>query len=163
MKTQCKTTRSKEQGQISLDLGLGKVIEGNFDGGQISSDGGLLLLRKADEELRLTEFAALCFPENRRPDRIKHPVLSILRQRIYGIATGSEDCNDAARLRHDPMHVLAAACKSVVHELSSQPTQSRWENSVDEVALKLLQQSLVRAYIRYLKKRKRKPLSLIHI
>ena len=155
--TQCKSAGSKQQGQISLDLGLGKPIEGNFDGGQISSDGGLLLLRKADEELRLTEFAALCFPENRRPDRIKHPVLSIFRQRVYGIAVGSEDCNDAARLRHDPVHVLAAACKGVVQELSSQPTQSRWENSVDEVALKLLQRSLVRAYIRYLKKRKRKP------
>ncbi|MBK9143103.1 MAG: transposase [Candidatus Melainabacteria bacterium] len=67
-------------------MGLGKPIEGNFDGGQISSDGGLLLLRMADQRLDLSESVKFCFPENRRPDRIKHTLESLLRQRIYAIA-----------------------------------------------------------------------------
>lgn len=155
MKTQCKTAGSKEQGQIALDLGLGRLIEGNFDGGQISSDGGLLLLRKADEELQLTEMAAFCFGDTRRPDLVKHTVSSLIMQRVYAIAAGYEDCNDAARLRRDPMHMLAAG--KGLKELASQPTLSRWENSADDVTLKLLQNSLVLAYIRHLKRRKRKP------
>jgi hypothetical protein len=156
MKTQCRTTGPKQQGQISLDLGLGKPIEGNFDGGQISSDGGLLLLRKADEELSLTELAAHCFGDKRRQDLVRYPVLNLLRQRIYAIAAGYEDCNDAARLRHDPMHMLASASLRL-QNLASQPSLSRWENSADDVTLKLLQESLVLAYIRHLRRKKRKP------
>ncbi|MBK9141736.1 MAG: transposase [Candidatus Melainabacteria bacterium] len=130
-------------------MGLGKPIEGNFDGGQISSDGGLLLLRMADQRLDLSESVKFCFPENRRPDRIKHTLESLLRQRIYAIAAGYEDCNDAAMLRFDPMHRLALGLAPAdVLPLASQPTLSRFENSVDEVCLNLLQRSLVHIYIK---------------
>ncbi|MEZ4486006.1 MAG: transposase [Cyanobacteriota/Melainabacteria group bacterium] len=84
---------------MTLDLGVGKLIRANFDGGQISSDGGLLLLRNVDQELELTEMAQYCFGDQRRPDLLRHPILNLLRQRIYGIAAGYEDCNDAARLK----------------------------------------------------------------
>ena len=152
--TQCNWDRSGEQGQISLNLGLGKPIEGNFDGGQISSDGGLLLLRMADQRLGLSESVKFCFPENRRPDLIKHPVESLLRQRIYAIAAGYEDCNDAAMLRFDPMHRLALGRGPAdALPLASQPTLSRFENSVDEVCLNLLQRSLVHIYIKQQRRR----------
>lgn len=146
--TQCRSNSKREQGQITLDLGLGKRIEATFDGGLISSDGGMLLLRKADNRLGLTEVLALCFGERRRPDSVKHPMLSLIRQRVYAIAAGYEDCNDATRLRFDAMHNLAIGKRPQEQSgLASQPTLSRWENSVDEVSLKLQQTALVMTYI----------------
>ncbi len=76
-----------------------------------------------------------------------------LKQRIYAIAAGYEDCNDAARLSNDGMQKLALGfLPKSEHKLASQPTLSRWENSVDEVALKSLQKLLVHTYIRRFKK-----------
>jgi len=146
--TQCSAKRSTEQGQMSLDLGLGKVIEANFDGGRISSDGGILLLRKADDSLELLETAAFCLEETRRADLVRHQRLDMLRQRVYGIAHLYEDCNDAQFLRSDDMHKLAVGRLPSEADLASQPTLSRFENCVDDVSLKALQQVLVHAYVR---------------
>jgi hypothetical protein len=135
-------------------LGLGKVIEGNFDGGQVSSDGGLLLLRKADLKLGLTEMVAPCFGDTRRPDLVKHSIAQLFRQRVYAIAAGYEDCNDVERIGNDVMHRLAGGIRpNDSKNLASQPTLSRWENSVDETTLELLQKSLVLTYIRQQKRR----------
>lgn len=150
---QSSENRGRQQGQMSLDLGLGKLIEANFDGGRISSDGGMLLLRKADERLGLTESVSWCLGESRRPDLIRHPAVDLLRQRIYGIAHLYEDCNDANSLRYDDMHKLSVGRLPSGAALASQPTLSRFENSVDGVALKLLQQALVHAYVRRHKNR----------
>lgn len=153
--TQCRSASSIEQEQMTLDLGIRKLIRANFDAGQISSDGGLLLLRKADQQLELTELAQFCFGDSRRQDLLRHPVLNLLRQRIYGIAAGYEDCNDAAKLRFDSMHKLALGISpNSPAPLASQPTLSRWENSVDEAGLAALQKLLVRSFI---KQRKRRP------
>ncbi|MDZ4837859.1 MAG: transposase [Candidatus Melainabacteria bacterium] len=65
--------------QMRLDLGLGKLVEANFDGGQVCSDGGLLLLAKAEHRLELTELAAMCIGDKRRPDLVQHSV-----QKKYG-------------------------------------------------------------------------------
>jgi hypothetical protein len=151
--TQCKRNRSRAQAQMSLDLGTGKEIIANFDGGRISSDGGILLLRKADERLELTETASFCFPESRRADAIRHSALELFRQRVYGIAHLYEDCNDANFLRHDDMHKLAVGKLPSGGALASQPTLSRFENAVDDVALKAMQEVLVHAYVRMHKKR----------
>lgn len=140
---------------MTLNLGHSKLIHANFDGGQISSDGGLLLLRNADQQLELTELAQFCFGDTRRPDLLRHSVLNMLRQRVYGIAAGYEDCNDASKLRFDSMHRLAVGFKpSDGLILASQPTLSRWENSADFAGLDALQKLLVRIYIN---QRKKKP------
>jgi len=153
--TECKTDGANKQGQMTLDLGLGKLIQSNFDGGLVSSDGGLLLLRKADDQLELSELAQYCFSDDRRQDLLQHPILGMLRQRIYSIAAGYEDCNDATKLRIDGMHKLAVGRKpSDKLGLASQPTLSRWENSADSVSLDALQKLLVRTYIN---QQKRKP------
>ena len=76
-----------------------RKIEINFSGGEISSDGGLLLLREADRKLRLTDALAVLFPDKRNPYRIRHSTLTMLKQRIYGIALGYEDLNDHDKLR----------------------------------------------------------------
>ena len=151
--TQCKLSGTEEQGQMSLDLGLGRDIEAKFDGGRISSDGGLLLLRKADEKLELTKLAGICLRDWRRADLVDHSIEQLFQQRIYAIAAGYEDCNDAGHLRFDPMHKLASGLLPDGEKtLASQPTLSRFENSADDVSLQALQKLLVHTYIRTQKK-----------
>lgn len=153
--TECKSTDNTKQAQMSLNLGFGKPIQANFDGERVCSDGGLLLLRKADERLELTKLAAFALQDERRPDLVKHTGMDLFRQRVYAIAAGYEDCNDADFLSFDAMHQLALGFRpDENHRLASQPTLSRWENSVDEVALATLQKLLVHIYV---KKQKRPP------
>lgn len=143
---------------MQLDIGVGKRIELSFDGERVCSDGGLLLLRKADDKLELTEMAALCIGDKRRPDLVLHKVRDMLRQRIYAIAAGYEDCNDATRINGDSMHLLSAGfLPSSGHRLSSQPTLSRFENSVDDVAIRTLHSLLVHVWIRRWTKRGKRP------
>ena len=77
-----------------------RKLEINFTGGEISSDGGSLLLREADKKLNLTNDLAKYFPDRRKPELIIHNVVTMLRQRIYGIALGYEDLNDHDNLRN---------------------------------------------------------------
>jgi hypothetical protein len=141
-----------------LDLGVGKKILAAFDGGRVCSDGGLLLLRKADDRLELTELAALCIGDKRRPDLVLHTVQDLLRQRIYSIAAGYEDCNDASRLNSDAMHLLSAGyLPDSGHRLSSQSSLSRFENSLDDVSINSLQELLVHTWIRKLKQKWKRP------
>lgn len=103
-------------------------IEINFSGGEISSDGGSLLLREADRKLRLTESLAGLFPDKRNPDRIRHSTLTMLKQRIYGIALGYEDLNDHDKLRK--CSALQTASERL-EDMASSATLCRFENGVD--------------------------------
>jgi len=89
------------------DLGSRQVVA-DFSGGTLSSDGGVLLLRQADDHLGLTYALAQCFGDEREQVFVDHSVRQLLKQRIYGDALGYEDVNDHAQLRRDPL--LAAAC-----------------------------------------------------
>ena len=103
----------------------------NFKGGEISSDGGAHLLRQLDDELGLTETIKGAIDDNRDPRYITHDMHSLLRQRLYQIAAGYEDCNDADELRSDS--VLKVSCDRQLdeeEELGSQTTLSRLETSV---------------------------------
>lgn len=97
------------------------------DAPNISSDGGVLLLRQVDDRIGLTERFAALLEDHRHPERRRHDRREQFRQRVYQIALGYEDCNDADRLRHDP--ALQHVCGSDA-PLSSQSTLSRWENEV---------------------------------
>ena len=79
-----------------------KKIEAEFTGGDVSSDGGVLLLREVDRLLQLTPALSAVIPDKRNPDLITHTQLSMLKQRIYGLALGYEDLNDHHTLRKDP-------------------------------------------------------------
>jgi hypothetical protein len=83
-------------------LGARDVVA-DFAGGQLSSDAGALLLSQVDEGLRLTERFAALFTDKRDPEAIEHPVLDLLRQRVYGLALGYEDLNDHDELSRDPL------------------------------------------------------------
>ena len=87
MRTECNGVQLEFQG-----LGRRKVEVG-FDGGPISSDGGVLLLREVDARLGITERLARCFRDYRGEDLVEHSVKELLRQRVYGLALGYEDLN----------------------------------------------------------------------
>jgi len=125
--TQCTPTPT----QLALDFHRDLPVVVTFDAPQTSSDGGALLLRQVDDRLGLSAWMARLLPDRRDPAKTEHSVQELLRQRIYQIALGYEDCNDADWLRHDP--ALKTACDRLPFDggaLSSQPTLSRLENSV---------------------------------
>jgi hypothetical protein len=111
----------------------GREVVAAFDGGAISSDGGSLLLGAADHAIRLTKRFAACFHDTRRPHLIEHEVVTLLGQRVFGIALGYEDLNDHDELRHDPlMAVLAgklAARREDCAPLAGKSTLNRLELS----------------------------------
>ena len=116
-----------------LDFGFlsRKAVLGGFDGGDISSDGGLLLVAEVDRVLGLTAQMAAVLGDSRQAGKVRHAVHDLLRQRIYQIAAGYEDCNDADQLRGDPvLKVAAGRLPETGADLASQPTLSRFENSV---------------------------------
>jgi len=80
-----------------------REVVAQFDGGDITSDAGGLLLREVDQRLNLTARLAACFSDYRRADRIEHGVEELVAQRIYGLALGYEDLNDHDQLRADPL------------------------------------------------------------
>ena len=79
-----------------------------FDGGEITSDAGALLLREVEHKTGILAQLAGCFTDHRREDRVEHSVAELVAQRVYGLALGYEDLNDHDRLRHDPLFALLA-------------------------------------------------------
>ncbi len=122
---------SSSQLAMTFPLLSRKPLQVDFTGGLLSSDGGLLLLAPLDQKLRLSERVAACLQDRRLQKRIHHPLLDLLRQRIYQIAAGYEDANDATTLRADPAFKVAVGrCPTSDADLASQPTLSRLEKVV---------------------------------
>jgi hypothetical protein len=80
-----------------------REIVARFDGGRITSDGGLVLLGEVDRRRRIVERFATCFEDSREPGSVEHPVEELLRQRVYALASGYEDLNDHDELRSDAL------------------------------------------------------------
>lgn len=123
------------------------AILATFDAPRLSSDGGLLLLRQAEERIGLIAAMAACIPDSRDATRVYHTRQEQLRQRVLSIAMGYEDCNDAKSLREDPMLKLACDRSMTDGPLSSQPSLSRLENSVRGPALRAMVDELERTYV----------------
>jgi hypothetical protein len=124
----------------------GKPIIARFDGGSLSSDGGLLALREVDERLGVARRLAACIDDPRAPERIQHGLADILRFRLLMIAAGYEDGNDADSLRHDPLFKLANGRLPDDAALCSQPTLSRLENAPGPRALVRMARAMVALY-----------------
>ena len=86
----------------------GRDVVAAFDGGAITSDAGALLLAAADRAIGLMRRLAGCFHDVRRPEWIEHEVVTLLGQRVFGIALGYEDLNDHEELRYDPVMAVLA-------------------------------------------------------
>jgi len=107
-----------------------KKLSVGFDGGQLSSDAGVLLLRGVERKLGLAGRLASCIREWRKPERIEHPLAEMLRLRMFAIASGYEDADDCDSLRHDPIFKMAVGrLPESGDPLCSQPTMSRLENA----------------------------------
>lgn len=129
--------------QLGLDSCGGKQVVAAFDGGEITSDAGLLLVRQQDKRLGLTRRLAECLDDPRDSRKVRHSRLDQLRQRVYGVAAGYEDCNDFDTLRHDPAFKLSVDRLPSDAPLCSQPTLSRLENSVTRRELWRMADALV--------------------
>ena len=121
-----------------------RKIEASFSGGDVTSDGGILLLREADRRLGLVEALSAVLPDPRHKVFIVHEQVDLLRQRIYGLAAGYEDLNDHDTLRHDPGW---QTCVDRGNELASSPTLCRLEQRVDRKAAVAMHGVLVDQFI----------------
>ena len=121
-----------------------KKVSVGFDGGQLSSDAGVLLLRSVEKKLGLAERLASCIREWRKPDAIVHPLAEMLRLRMFAIASGYEDADDCDFLRHDPIFKMAVGhAPESGDPLCSQPTMSRLENAPSKAGIARLMAAMV--------------------
>src|SRR6266496_1472463 len=125
-----------------------KAVDLDFDGGRLSSDAGLVLLKDPDEQLGLTHNLAAVLRDPRDPRRVHFTLHDLLKQRVLQIAAGYEDANDANTLRHDPIFkLLLDRLPESGPPLASQPTLSRFENHVSRTELYRLAQVFVDQFI----------------
>ncbi|MBF6592035.1 MAG: IS1380 family transposase [Ktedonobacterales bacterium] len=127
---------------------IGLPLEAAFDAGRLTSDGGLPWLAEADQVLGLSEALGACVPEWRHGP-VRHSLEALVRQRVFQIACGYEDQNDATTLRTDPLLKLACGHGPISGaDLASQPTLSRLENAADRRVVEAVATALVDCYIR---------------
>ncbi len=138
----CATQKMRFETQTAL------ALEAAFDGGRITSDGGLVWLAKADSELGLCEAISEHVPEWRKRKGC-HSMSSLIRQRVFQIACGYEDQNDSNALREDPL--LKVVCGSLPEsgaDLASQPTICRLENAANRRSCHRIAEALLELYLR---------------
>jgi len=123
-----------------------KKIVAQFDGGLLSSDAGVLVLREVEQRLRVAERMAACIVDPRAPEQITHTLSDIIRFRLLMIAAGYEDGNDASSLRVDPVFKMAHDLSPSDRDLCSQSTISRLENLPDARALLRMGRAMVDLY-----------------
>jgi len=121
-----------------------RLLEGRFDGGEVSSDGGLILMREADRRLGLLKSVAARMGDERQKGKVRHEAVTLLRQRVMALCAGWEDLNDADHLQNDPVHQLASGADV----LGSAPTLSRFENAQNRASAWAVNQELVEQFIR---------------
>jgi len=150
--TECST-------QLTFGFKSKKKLTVDFQGGEITSDSGLLLVRQADERLSLSKGLSESICDRRDSRYTDHDLRTLLQQRIYQIVAGYEDCNDADVLRRDPS--LKAACDRNLRDadLASQPTLSRLENTVTRADLYRMAELFLERYVQ--RKKKQKPKRIV--
>lgn len=135
---------------------FGKPVVARFDQPDPSSDGGAVLLKACDERLGLTQALAECLHDRRQQSKVAHSFHDLIRQRVYGIACGYEDGNDAARIGEDPVHKMLLDRDPIEGAgLASQSTLSRFENALGPKSLLRLGTALADAVVARHRKRLR--------
>lgn len=147
----------------------GRDVVARFDGGKVTSDGGGLLLREVEERFGFIGQLAACFTDHRDPELIEHPLVDLLKQRIFGLALGYEDLVDHDSLRNDPLLAvmvgkrdpegkerargrdrgMALAGKSTLNRLERTPVGANEESRYKKITANLnaIQQFLVEAFL----------------
>ena len=121
-----------------------KKVSVAFDGGMLSSNGGVVLLRGVERRLELAARLAGCIRDGRNPKSILHTMEEMLRLRMFAIAAGYEDADDCDALRHDPMFKMALGrAPETGAALCSQPTMSRLENAPSRIEIARLMAAMI--------------------
>ena len=126
-----------------------KKIEADFNGGEVSSDAGVLFLREVENRIGLISKMTDSLRDRRHPGYVKHQLLELFKQRVFQIACGYEDGNDSNELREDP--IMKIACERLPDDekaLASQPTISRFENGISRTDLYRIAEVFVDVFIR---------------
>ena len=127
-KTEC-TAKPYAFGQLKR-----RQVVADFSGGQITTDGGLILVAQVDKHYRISERLAACFGDHRDPTRVQHELSDLIAQRLYGLVQGYEDLNDHEQLRHDPMFGIAVGKLESEHPrcapLAGKSTLNRLEQAM---------------------------------
>jgi len=125
-----------------------KPIVATFDRSQASSDGGAILLKAAERQYGLIDGFMQCLVDDRQPAKVQHTLADLLGQRMFGLACGHPDANDADRLADDPIHKLLLGRDPIAGDpLASQPTLSRFENAVGPKELYKMGETLAASVI----------------
>jgi hypothetical protein len=125
----------------------GKPVQVTFDGGRLTSDGGVLMLAEIERRLGIAERLARCIEDPRAPERVEHGLAEMIRFRALLIAAGYEDANDCDALRADPAFKMAVGrLPESGADLCSQPTISRLENLPRAMALKRMMAAMVELF-----------------
>jgi hypothetical protein len=126
-----------------------KPLEVNFSGLDLSTDAGLLLVKQAEENLKVVQGISNCLEDDREQHKVKHPLFQLVSQRIYQIAAGYEDTLDSNDLRHDP--IFKIICDKIpkigAELLASQPTISRLENRITKQEIKRIRRFFVDKFL----------------
>lgn len=125
----------------------GKKISASFSSPDLSSCGGLMLVREAEKECDIIDRISSCIKDDRRLYLIDHSYAEMIRQRVYQIACGYEDCNDCERLRDDSIMKMCAGRLPSDAPLASQPSMSRLENKVTRNELYAIAEQFLEAFI----------------
>jgi hypothetical protein len=120
------------------------VIEANFEGGELGSDGGLLLVKRVDEKIGLSRAVAEALGDERKAGKVKHSIREMVAQRLYGLCCGYEDLNDHSALRND---VLMQTAVGRVDALASAPTLCRLEGRASREQAVALHRVLIEQFI----------------
>ena len=142
-------TQNTKQTMLFKAISHKKVIA-DFNGGDVSSDAGLLFLRETESKTSIISHIANVLHDRRHPGYVKHDLEQLLRQRAYQIAAGYEDANDSDHLRNDP--ILKIVCDQLDTPLASQPTISRFENAFSKKDLYRIAQAFIDGFIHSYKK-----------
>ena len=121
------------QSEFEFEGHFSRSVIARFDGGTMSSDGGALLLRRADRRLNLLPRAAACFRDRRNPAYVEHRIEQLIAQRVYGLGLGYEDLSDHDQLRHDPLLAVVSGKPQAGEEpLAGKSTLNRLELSTEK-------------------------------
>lgn len=134
--------------QMAFFTGIsGKSIAIDFNGGELTSDTGLLFLRETEKKIGIIDRIAKVIVDTRHPGYVRHEISQIVRQRVYQIAAGYADGNDCTTLRSDPAFKVACDVLPAAADLASQPTMSRFENNLDRKTLYRIGQAFIDGFI----------------
>jgi len=133
--------------QKCFSFGALKPVVVDVSDAAMTSDAGLIPIRQFDQGIGLSQRFAGALDDSRDPTRTRHTFLEMVRTRLYGILAGYEDQNDHDTLRSDPVFKLIADRSPVAGDLASQPTHSRFENSISVASLRRLRDVFIDQFI----------------